>query len=94
MIVPQGEKTQSSNSSYTLQSSSEPKAIVPGMMASKLQMALSDRLLPTGKTIKPLKAEREVKNPIRFGNYFTHSSVINEEKEHLSYVVQTSFEIK
>ena len=55
------------------------------MSASELQIALSDRLFPTGNTIEPLKANREVKNPTRFGQYFTHSSVIDENKEPFSY---------
>ena len=42
-------------------------------------------MLPTVNTIEPEKAKREVKVPTRTGQYLTHSIVINEEKEPISY---------
>ena len=35
--------------------------------------------------MEPHKAKKYVKIPTRFGQSFTHSSIINEEKELLSY---------
>ena len=75
--VPHAEKT--SIFSYNL----EPKRIVPGMHASELKE--DDLLLRTAKTMEPFEAEREAKVPNRFGQYFTPSSVMKEEKEPLSY---------
>ena len=80
----QKEKTQSTISSYNSEALLERIAIVPGKSASEIQTAMSDLLLPTTNTIEPQKAKREVKVPTRIGQYFTHGSVINEEKEPFS----------
>ena len=55
------------------------------MRASELQRALSDHLLITADKIEPQKAKRELKVSNRFGQSFTYSSVINQEKEPLAY---------
>ena len=55
--VPQRENTQSSTSSINLEPHWEPIRIVPCMSAFKLQMALSDRLLPTANMKELLKAK-------------------------------------
>ena len=55
------------------------------MNALELQKAVLDCLLPTTNTMESLKAKTEVKVPTRFGQYFTHSSVIKEEKGPLLY---------
>ena len=84
--VPLRENTRSSNSSYYSELHSETRKLVPSMSASKTQMALDDRLLPTANTIEPLKAKKEMKVPTQYGQNFTYSSVINDEKEPLSYI--------
>ena len=48
------------------------------MSASEVQMALSNRLLPTANMTEPLTAKKEI--PTRFVQNFTHSSITNEEK--------------
>ena len=83
--VPKRKNTQISNFSLSLNTPSEPTKIGPGMSPSEMQMALSDRLLPTANTVQPLKAIREVEIPTRFAQNFIHSSVKNEEEEPFLY---------
>ena len=90
--VPQNENTRCSTSFDYLEADIEPLGIVPGISASEMQMALHERLLPTANTMEPHKAMREVKVRNRFGDFSTHSSVINEERDLLSY--KKSFEIR
>ena len=84
-FVPRREEIRGSISYYILEAHLEPIRIVPDMSASEMYRALCDPLLITANTIEPQKAKREVKVPKRFGQYFTHSSVINNEKEPHSY---------
>ena len=83
--MPQRENTQSAIFFSQFRSSFGFKKITPGKSNFELQWVMNDRMLPTAITKEPKRTRREVKVPTSFRQYFTHSSVINEEKEPLLY---------